>query len=128
MMQYIGIPYLNRGRKFSGCDCYGLVMLFYKGELGIDIPDVNADAKSPRRSFAAYLMEISRHWTETDARKYAVVAMCANENHPQMVTHFGVMIDEKRMLHTYDGVDSHVVEISHASVKNQIKGFYRWRT
>lgn len=128
MMKYIGIPYLDKGRDFTGCDCYGLLMLYYKNELGIDIPDVNISAKEPRRSLAKYLEEIQKHWRELPyPEPNAGVAMCLNPEHPMMVTHFGVMIDEKRMLHTYENTNSHIVEINHPTVRNQIKGFYRWQ-
>lgn len=127
MMKYIGIPYRDKGRSFKGCDCYGLVMLWHKQELNISIPDVQVSATQPRRSLSAYLEEISKNWEITVPGKNAVVAMCLNEEHPKMVTHFGVMIDDKRMLHSYKSTNSHIVNIDDITIKNQIKGFYKWR-
>jgi len=127
MINYIGIPYKDKGRTFNGSDCYGLLKLYYKEQLNIDIPEVNVSADQPRRSLAKYLEEISKHWEEVKTPiKNCAVAMCLNEEHPNMVTHFGVMIDEKRMLHTYKNTNSHIIEIEHPTVKNQIKGFYKW--
>ena len=37
--KYINLPYKNLGRSFDGVDCYGLIWLIYKGELGIELPD-----------------------------------------------------------------------------------------
>lgn len=36
---YIGIPYKERGCSMDGVYCVGFVCLWYKRELGIDIPD-----------------------------------------------------------------------------------------
>lgn len=35
--RYIGIPFKHMGRGFDGCDCIGLVYLWYKHENGIEI-------------------------------------------------------------------------------------------
>lgn len=37
--KYIGIPYVSNGRDFKGLDCFGLLLTFYKNELGISLSD-----------------------------------------------------------------------------------------
>lgn len=37
--KYLGIPFKHRGRGFDGVDCYGLLVLYYKTEFNIDLPD-----------------------------------------------------------------------------------------
>lgn len=125
---YTGIPFKDKGRDFNGCDCYGLLMLYYKNELGIEISDTNITADQPRRIFASYLKEVSEHWIEIDKpEKHCGIAMCLNENHPKLVTHFAVMIDEKRVLHTINKCDSMIMPLDDIRIKPFIKGFYRWQ-
>ena len=38
-MQYIGIPYKDRGRSVDGVDCYGLVKLFMQNEFAVTLDD-----------------------------------------------------------------------------------------
>lgn len=39
MIDFLKIPFKKFGRDYSGCDCYGLVLLYYKDKLGITLPD-----------------------------------------------------------------------------------------
>lgn len=37
--QYVGIPYKPGGRDMNGLDCWGLVLLFFREQLAITLPD-----------------------------------------------------------------------------------------
>ena len=125
--KFIGIPFVSKGRSFNGCDCYGLVKLYYKEILNIDIPETIITAEQPRRTFANYLNEISKNWTATTPAKNVVVAMSVNSEHPNLVTHFAVMIDDKRFIDTRENMSSYLTSIDDEKIKNQIKGFYKWQ-
>lgn len=125
--KFIGIPFVSKGRSFNGCDCYGLVKLYYKEILNIDIPETIITAEQPRRTFANYLNEISKNWTTTTPAKNVVVAMSVNAEHPNLVTHFAVMIDDKRFIDTRENMSSYLTSIDDERIKNQIKGFYKWQ-
>jgi cell wall-associated NlpC family hydrolase len=124
---FIGIPFVSKGRTFRGCDCYGLVKLYYKEVLNIELPETVITAEQPRRTFANYLNEISKNWTLTTQQKNAVVAMSVNAEHPSLVTHFAVMIDDKRFIDTRENMSSYLTSIDDERIKNQIKGFYKWQ-
>lgn len=126
---FIGIPYTDKGRTLKACDCYGLVKLYYKDILDVELPETAITAGKPRRIMANYLKEISHNWTEVPgAQKHCVVAMCLDSNHPKLVTHFGVMIDDKKMLHILNKINSHVINVNDAKIKGFIKGFYKWQS
>jgi cell wall-associated NlpC family hydrolase len=125
--RFIGIPFVSKGRTFSGCDCYGLVKLYYKEVLNIEIPETVITAEQPRRTFANYLNEISKNWISTTPFKNAVVAMAVNAEHPNLVTHFAVMIDDKRFIDTRENMSSYLTNIDDEKIKNQIRGFYTWQ-
>ena len=46
--RYVGTPYLFGGRTMEGWDCYGLVIHYFREELGLTVPDWAADDESLR--------------------------------------------------------------------------------
>lgn len=126
--KYTSIPFVDGGRTLKGCDCFGLLKLVYENELNIIVPDTRIMPDSPRRIFANYLNEISINWEETKTpKKYDIIAMNLYMNHPKLITHFAIMIDEKRALHTLKKIGSHIVKLNDMRFEPFIKGFYRWR-
>ena len=55
--KYVGISYNVNGRDMQSVDCYGLVYLIYKNELGIDLTSFaedDIDANSTQELIAQY--------------------------------------------------------------------------
>lgn len=128
MDRFIGIPFVDGGRTFEGADCYGLVKLYYKNILNIEIPETKIQPNQPKRIMINYLNEISKNWKQIESpKKNCVVAMAMHDEHPKLVTHFAVMIDEKRMLHTLNKQNSNIKNIDDISIKPFIKGFFEWQ-
>lgn len=124
MYKFIGIPFKNRQASITGADCYGLVRLVYAEKLGVNIPQPISSAYASRMVEAEFLQEIASNWYEVfEPRPFDVVAMAHDGNHPKLIQHFGIVINDTQMLHTLDTVGSHIVRIS--DYKHFIKGYYR---
>lgn len=40
--RYVGIPFVQGGEAWSGCDCWGIVQLWYRNERRIELPRIAA--------------------------------------------------------------------------------------
>lgn len=126
MKRFIGIPFRDGDVSFSGANCYGLVQLFYREHVGIDIPELRVHSDHSNRVWATYLREISEHWDRVDEHGlFDVVAMAQNVEHPKIVQHVGIYIGGGKVLHTLSNIGSHIVSLE--SVKHSVRGFHRWR-
>lgn len=50
---YVGIPYRANGRDRAGCDCWGLIVLVFREQRGVTLPDWNLPADSLRAAVRA---------------------------------------------------------------------------
>lgn len=132
---FVGIPFRDGGRTAEGCDCWGLVRLVHAA-CGIDLPshgEIGAGELSAiaRRIGAAIGTERGGDsWipvTGLPRRALDVAVMRSMRAAGRVPVHVGVMIDDRRLLHTEAGVDSHTVALTHASVAGRILGFWRHR-
>jgi cell wall-associated NlpC family hydrolase len=124
--KYLKIPYLYNGRDFSGCDCYGLVILYFKNELGIDL----IDYKNP-----------TKHWNEIDntdifsskaenefiennifAKNNVMLLLNGNTKTPN---HVGIILNKDRFLHIVE-TGCHITRIKRW--KDKIYKVYRHRS
>jgi cell wall-associated NlpC family hydrolase len=130
--KYIRIPFQDRGRGFNGCDCYGLLRLVYRYELGIDLLDLSDQYSSYKdqhcvKSLVAFE---KMKWEEISKGKQkpfdAVLIRldCAEFNH------VGIVINEKLLLNTKEEIGVHIIEYQKSTPywhPNLIGGFYRWK-
>jgi len=139
LRDFVGIPFRDGGRTAEGCDCWGLVRLVHAAA-GIDLPshgEIGAGELSAiaRQIGAAIDTERGSEpggntWipvTGLPRRALDVAVMRSMRAAGRVPVHVGVMIDDRRLLHTEAGVDSHTVALTHASVAGRILGFWRHR-
>lgn len=98
-IKYLKIPYLHRGCSFEGCDCLGLVRLFYKEEMGILLKDTEYEedwySAEPRRIIQNY-----KYWNfkkVADSPQIGDVLLIAEDEYPK---HLGVVCQDGYFLHT----------------------------
>jgi cell wall-associated NlpC family hydrolase len=97
---YVGLPWADRGRDRSGCDCWGLARLVYEAELGIALPSYAGEYPSAEEQ-----IEIDGlirgavavgPWIEVEAPEPFDLVLFGLG---RFDSHIGVMVDRARMLH-----------------------------
>jgi len=124
---YIGIPFLKNGNDREGCDCWKLIVMVYREQLGIDLPDYAEifvdDSLASLRRVARTMKEERLKWRQVQTPiPYDVILLRVDG----LVCHAGLVIDRRRMLHIMDGTDSTVEEFTGLQWKQRVEGFYRW--
>lgn len=129
MHRFIGIPYLPDGRGWSGCDCYGLLWLFFHSHFGIDLPlfeggfaDATRDGRAKNAASLARGAEGSG-WKPIDAPDRvgdAVLMRVGND-----VCHVGVIIEPGMLLHSERPPGSVIQRLSDAAIAARVVSYLR---
>lgn len=119
---YIGLPWLPRGRDRSGVDCWGLVRLVYAERLGIVLPLFDTVGPSEPMAVARTVRRESAgtEWQEiaaSAARTFDFVVMRAG--------HIGLVAPRRMILHIPEGASSALQPL--AALLHRIDGFHRLR-
>lgn len=92
-MQAPGIPWVRWRSDWAACDCFGLVVLFYRVVHGLELgPVPQTDIAS---GFAA-----ARGWRECEAAPGASAWMAFDAGTPPRPRHCGVVLDALHLLHS----------------------------
>ena len=100
----IGIPFKIHGRDLTGCDCWGLVCLFYKFIFDIELNSYISDY-TDIHDLAGIVQVIEKEqekWQKVRYFRFGDVLLLRTTG----IAHVGIFIDETRMLHTTQGKDS----------------------
>ena len=112
--KYIGLPYLNMGRSFSGVDCFGLLYVLYFMERGIILPDYtelkyNKDWYKHENHI---LDSINSKWTKVEEPYKLWDALIFYLSSPTIANHVGIYIEENKFLHIYEGQTSMISHLN----------------
>jgi len=124
--KYIGLPYVENGRTEHGTDCWGLVRLFYRNELNIDLPSYIEDylgANDP--CLPEFVKHSKSNWIETKSPKTGDVCVFNILGEP---THVGLYLDKSKFLHSRDGKDSVIESLDSHKWNRRLEGIYTYNT
>ncbi len=116
--KYVGIPYLDRGRDArQGLDCWGLVRWVYLQEQGLALPSLHEH--DGHESIRALLRRHVVDFVKLEGPQPFAIPLISSTI---TVMHVGVLIDERRMLHTVQGRDA-CIELVHP-YRHKLQGYY----
>jgi cell wall-associated NlpC family hydrolase len=122
---YIGLPYLPHGRDRQGIDCWGLIMLIYREQLGIELDSMAYNMVQARRASieslnTAFAAETAQRWHKIAIPQlWDVVTFTLHG----LVYHAGCALDDRLMVHTENKAGV-CVEVH--STRKDLYGYYRY--
>ena len=126
--KYLEIPFVDGGRDFGGCDCWGLVALVFREEFGIKLPDYFISALDTLSiAGAVYEAVASPRWTRLKAPESpCVVVMRADPNDPTRLCHVGAYVGDQGILHILDKSGVQLTQPTNMAWERRIGGYYKW--
>jgi len=127
-LKYIGIPYKNLGRDFNGVDCYGLIYLFYKNELGIEFPSFE-ELAYPRKWYKTENNIITDNIPDVVFKvepPFQIFDGLVFFLNSKLANHTALYIGKSKILHVYEGITS-MIENLDDSWKRRLYCAYRHR-
>lgn len=126
--KYIGIPFVHRGRTKNGVDCYGLITLIYKSELGINLFDIETYQKKWYEKHNLFINNYYRQWGKIDIDKLQVydVILFSIGDSKLIPSHVGLYIGEDRFIHCMEN-SSVIISKLYGQWRKVFHSAYRFR-
>jgi cell wall-associated NlpC family hydrolase len=107
--RYIGIPFRDGGRDFSGLDCWGLVRLVWREEKGVVMPDMGDEYSSAfERGDVGPLFDkyTSQNWNISVAGMKRRPLDVLVFRFGRLELHAGLWVAPNEMLHVMQGMET----------------------
>ena len=125
--RYVGIPYIDGGRDRSGLDCWGVLQLVYRDQLGVELPGYGDISARDLRRVAREIGSAAQMWPWSEApepRELDVVVMAAPGR--RFPAHVGIVLQGGQLLHSEAASGCCIVPLSDFSVRFRILGYRRY--
>lgn len=121
---YVRIPYKDHGRTLDGCDCFGLAMLVYRYEFGVELKDfLYQTAEDPKA--IARLIDTSRPLIDAEEVEAPVEGDLVLMREGGVPSHIGVFCQPDLCLHTSRKYGTCCERVNGPRLKGKIVGYYR---
>lgn len=131
--KYINLPFKDLGRDFSGVDCYGLMALIYKEELGLQIPDYTELVFNNNRNNIYgkedhIISSLGIKWLKVEDYLKPFDILIFNDRKDKTLTcHVGLYIGSGKFIHALEDKPSQIERLEHPIWKNKYYGALRWQ-
>ena len=128
MDKALRVKFVDKGRDYSGWDCFGPGYVAYRDILGIELPsfvDEYVDAgntKASRRVIRDIILSQKHNWETVDKPQALDIVLF---RFGDTETHLGIMIDKKRFLHCEKTINTVIERVDSAKWKKRVEGIYR---
>jgi len=124
------VKFKDKGRDYSGWDCWGPSRCGYKDILGVELPSfiddyVNAgDTKASRRIIHDIILSQKHNWEPVDKPQALDVILF---RFGDTETHLGLMVGKNKFIHCEKIINTVIERIDSAKWEKRIEGVYRLR-
>lgn len=124
--EFLKIPFVHGGRELTGADCYGIIMLWYRMRLGIELFDPDFDyPEGPQWKDKSYFLEnYHLQWERVESpRKNDVVLFKSKDG--KLANHAGIYLGKNKFLHTIKRTGCVIQKLDQWS--DRVEGYYRFK-
>lgn len=122
---YVGIPFLIRGRDREGVDCYGLCRLVLEERFHKRLPDFKSYQSLEDRQFIALLIDANKPTIDARQVEMPLPGDLVLLHFYGLPIHIGIYVGSGHMLHVMKGCDTAVERLDSGRIAGRVKGFYR---
>lgn len=123
--KYIQIPFQEHGRSFSGCDCYGLVKLFYQEELDINLPNFSDYKNTAEVEQINILIDKGKPILDAEELEKPQIGCLVLFKSKGYVSHIGLYVGQNRVLHITKKANCVCERLDSVRLKGRVDGFYK---
>jgi cell wall-associated NlpC family hydrolase len=124
--RYANIPFVEKGRGFTGCDCWGIPYLIYRDFLRIELPLYLEEYQNTEdeKELGRLTEQEKTAWIEVkEPNPYDIVLMRL-KGQPM---HVGVAIGNGKFIHCMRDVGTTIERLSSPMWRDRIVGYYFYR-
>lgn len=126
--KFVGIPFESQGRDYSGCDCWGLVWLWYRDVLGVHLQTFEDVQACKLREVSTLITKHKSEWDSVGApgNNDVVLMRTMNGDRSRLVAHVGLVVNRNMVLHIEQPYGSRLERIDAPHVRSRIMEYRRY--
>jgi len=125
-LDFLGLQFKHQGRDWNGVDCWGLVILYYKEVLGIELPDWDYEPDWSKRGGNFFIEKNNGIGVRVKRPKKNDVVLFYIDKNTKVPNHAGIVTDTFAKFMIQAGKSGVCSACYEAPIwKNRLEGFYR---